>query len=608
MPAKLRLIVRFGISLLRACPFQAVSYVLLTFVGQTLIPLALPVLLARLTNAIQTEEQSGRAVHGITGDYTLWVFLTFAAIPLAIAARWAQTETDNRMEKQVRERLFDKVIRQVPEFFQKYNPGQLANILNQTAVEAQQAFRVLTVDPILQFSSVCLATVLLVDQLRGLSGNHGDLWVWAVVIAMVLFGVLSVAIVQIKGQAPVDAAQRQVQEQRFALAGLTDSAVKSPEEIQAMDAEPLFSRRYALGLTQLMTLKRKQVLIMEYVNSAIGLPTQIMLAILYGLIVYKVVVGGGQIKLGVFVALAGLAPQLMQPFKAFAFLGIVASSSWPAVELVTNLLVGQTRIKELPGAKDIANLEPTLEVRDVNFRYPNSQEEVFKHLTFTVPPGKITSLVAKMGQGKTTFFRLLLRFYDPETGDILFGSYPTTSLKLDCLRSQVVMMSQFPAFFHDSVRDNFRVAKADASDEEIRSVCVRTGLWPILEKAVGANPLDRPFAAGMGLSGGQKRLFALTRCILRDPKILLLDEPTTNMSNDEKYQLIPMMREACAGRTVIVVDHDISWLIGFSDHFIVLDNGRVTQQGTADQLLAQEGLLRELNSHTVSSGNKVVTR
>src|ERR1700674_5169431 len=111
MRAKLRLIVRFCTTLLRACPFHAVSYVLLTFVGQTLIPLALPVLLARLTNAIQVEEQSGRAVHGITGDYTLWVFLTFAAIPLAIASRWAQTETANRMEKQVRERLFDKDIR-----------------------------------------------------------------------------------------------------------------------------------------------------------------------------------------------------------------------------------------------------------------------------------------------------------------------------------------------------------------------------------------------------------------------------------------------------------------------------------------------------------------
>lgn len=627
MSAKIRLIIRFGSSLIRTCPVQVALYVLLSFISQTLIPLALPVLAGGITNAVQQEQQLrqqqkqmekqqlgcvgkcgdlpggaqvGGSTEGIVGNYGWWFVLTFAAIPLAVASRWAQTETDNRMEKQVRERLFAKVIRQVPEFFQAYDPGRLSFILTQTSVEAQQAFRSLTVDPLLQFSSICVATWLIVSQLQHTAGTQGGgMWVWFVVIGMVLFGVLCVVVVQIKGQKPVDIAQRQVQEQRYSLASLTDSAVKSPEEIQGMDAEGLFSQRYSLGLTRLMTLKRHQILIMEYVNSVIGLPTQILLAFLYGYVVYRVIHSGANIELGVFVALAGLAPQLMQPFKAFAFLGIVASSSWPAIEVVTKLLEGQTRIKELPGAEEIDSMEPTLEVRNVDFGYPSSKEKIFKDLTFSVPTGRITSLVAKMGQGKSTFFRLALRFYDPDSGQIIVGSNPTTALKLDCLRRQVVMMSQFPAFFYDSVRDNFRVAKPDANDEEIRALCEKTGLWSILEDRIGPKPLDRPFAAGRGLSGGQNRLFALTRCLLRNPRILFLDEPTTNMDNNEKYQLIPVMREACAGITVIVVDHDISWLISFADHFVVMDGGRIVQQGTAEELLPEEGVLKQLYSHVL---------
>jgi ABC-type transport system involved in cytochrome bd biosynthesis fused ATPase/permease subunit len=144
------------------------------------------------------------------------------------------------------------------------------------------------------------------------------------------------------------------------------------------------------------------------------------------------------------------------------------------------------------------------------------------------------------------------------------------------------------------VRVNFQLAKENASDDEILDICKMTGLLPILERAVGPNPLSREFAGGAKLSGGEKRLFALTRCLLRNPSFLFLDEPTTNMSNDEKYRLIPMMRAACSGRTVIVVDHDIPWLLQFADHFVTLEAGRIVQQGTAKELLSQAGLLREL--------------
>jgi len=156
------------------------------------------------------------------------------------------------------------------------------------------------------------------------------------------------------------------------------------------------------------------------------------------------------------------------------------------------------------------------------------------------------------------------------------------------------MMSQFPAFFHGSVRDNFLIAKADATDAEIQLVCEQTGLWSLLRRVMSEHPLQHPFAAGMYLSGGQQRLFALTRCLLRDPSILFLDEPTTNMSNDEKILLIPIIRKACRDKTVVVVDHDIAWLTQLCDHFVVLDSGKVVQEGTSYDLASTDGIFRQL--------------
>lgn len=159
-----------------------------------------------------------------------------------------------------------------------------------------------------------------------------------------------------------------------------------------------------------------------------------------------------------------------------------------------------------------------------------------------------------------------------------------------------------PAFFYGTVRENFQVAKPEATDDDIRRLCESTELWPILESNLGPNPLDQQFAAGKLLSGGQKKLFALTRCLLLDPTVLLLDEPTVGMGPLEKSPLIETMRKACSGKTVIVVDHDIVWQVRFCDHFLVLDGGKIVQQGTSEELLDRPGLFRELYDEATQRG------
>jgi ABC-type multidrug transport system fused ATPase/permease subunit len=188
-----------------------------------------------------------------------------------------------------------------------------------------------------------------------------------------------------------------------------------------------------------------------------------------------------------------------------------------------------------------------------------------------------------------------MRFYDLAAGEILLGGIPHTRFSLESLRRQIVLMPQSPAFFHDTIRENLLVAQPTAADSEIQELCERTGIWPVLVEAYGGDPLNRQFSSGNLLSGGQKKLFALTRCLLRRPSILFLDEPTTGIDAEDKYGLLQVMRQVCAGKTVMVVDHDIvGWQIPFCDRFTVLDQGKIVQTGTAAELLSAPGLFRDL--------------
>jgi ABC-type multidrug transport system fused ATPase/permease subunit len=628
---KAKLIIGHGFQLLKLAPGTVALYIVLSFVTQTLIPVALlPRLLAQVTNSVslatrsstdtnaagnktgdQTPEMNGapkpavqsRAVeanraetstarHLIVYPYFGWLVLILALIPLNIFFRLSQTDLDNRMEFEMRTKIFANVLRQPPEFFRNYNPGQLSSILTQMTTQAQYAFRTLTIEPAMQLVSLSIATLLIVRELQKMSGPI----VWPTVIAVVLIGFLTVYLVQLKAQDAVSRCQVDLQQQMLEVAGMATSMASAPQDIQVMNAEPLFGAKYSRAVSNMFQMRRNQVSTMEAVNSLLGFPTQLILGCLFGFVVYAVVSGRPGTDPGSIVALSYLVPQLMEPFKTFAALGLTASSTWPAVELITQLSEQTSRINDSPGSRDIDQVTPTLEARNLTFRYEPGLDKIFDNVSFEVPPGKITGLVGRFGSGKTTFFRLALRLYDPQEGQILLGGYTTNQFTLHSLRQQISMMSQNPNFFHDTVRENFRMFKPDVSDEEIRSVAAKTGLWPILVRLFGKDPLKEPFAAGASLSGGQKRLFSLTCSLIRNSTFLFLDEPTTGLSADEIWSLVPLMRQACEGKTVVVVDHILpSFIVPFCDHVLVLDEGRIVASGSPQELLTQRGLFSQLH-------------
>jgi ATP-binding cassette subfamily B protein len=541
------------------------------------------------------EQQSKPAPMAITSAYAVWVVLTLSLLGLSFVLRYLTALFDQRVTLALRRDVFNRVLQQSPQFFHKNPSGRLLIMLTQFSTSAAMALRQLLIDPVLQVISILTVGYALYLKLSGMAAQQGNT-VWGYFSVIALFAFISPWLVSRMGKA-ISRSTTNLQEQFLSMGSFLEGVLNAPEEIQTMRAEPLFDTKHQKLLNSALRARIEQTLIVERLNLLSRSPGDIVLIALLGLAVYLSFVPQSSLDPGTIIAFVYLTPQFMGSVQGISAFSINVSTSWPSILAIDSILESEPGIASAPNAKDFEWIEPTLIARDLVFSYqPGVLRKVLDGVSFEVPPGKITGFVARPGQGKTTFFRLLLRFYEPQRGEIVLGGHPIRDFTLQSLRRHVVLMSQFPAFFLDTLRENFLIAKSGATDDQIEALCRKTGLWSILEENLGNNPLDRQFvpSPGKSLSGGETKLLALTRCLLREPVVLLLDEPTTGMGPKEKFPLIPTMRDACQGETVLVVDHDIFWQTRFCDYFVVLSDGKIVQQGTSKQLLGRAGLFKEL--------------
>src|SRR3954454_13009337 len=526
----------------------------------------------------------------------LWSALALAMLAVRLPMRAVATKLDLALSNKLRSQLFGRLLRQSPEFYHTHETGELNAVVNQFAVEATMTLRQVSLDMILQIVTLGITVGLLIYNfdmkpapvLFGVTVPPA-----AIPLAIVLFAFISPWMTG-KMANRVRDVSRDLQEKMVALNSLVTGAMQSPEEIQAMEAEPMFVSKHDRQLGSLLKSRLKNTVTMEYMGLVSGLPSWIVEVVMLSFAVYSAYTSADPDAAGKVVAIFLLTPQLMTPIQGLSAYILMAGNAWPAIETVNQMMESKARREEKSGTVKVDRIEPTIAAKNVTFSYAPNGRKIFDDISFEIPPGKITGFVARMGQGKTTFFKLALRFYDPQQGQVVLGGRPVGDYASDNLYNHIAMMSQFPAFFYDTLRANMQMAKADATDEEIRAICEKTGVWKILQAGVQGNPLDEEFAAARRLSGGQKKLLALTRCLLRNPSVLFLDEPTVGMDNKEKFSMLEIIKQALEGHTVMVVDHDLRWLLPFCNYFIVLDNGKIAEQGTSEQLLQRGGLFSEL--------------
>ncbi|XP_006659119.1 ABC transporter B family member 19-like [Oryza brachyantha] len=227
-----------------------------------------------------------------------------------------------------------------------------------------------------------------------------------------------------------------------------------------------------------------------------------------------------------------------------------------------------------------------IKLRRVHFAYPSRQDKpILQGFSLCIPAGKVVALVGSSGCGKSTVISLLQRFYDPASGDIFIDGHSIKKLDLESLRRNIASVSQEPSLFSGTIKDNLRIGKMDASDDEISKAARTANVHSFISKLPNEY-LTEVGERGVQLSGGQKQRIAIARAMLKDPPILLLDEATSALDSESEKLVQDALDKAMSGRTVILIAHRMSTVVN-ADTIVVVENGKVAQTGTHQELLGK---------------------
>lgn len=247
---------------------------------------------------------------------------------------------------------------------------------------------------------------------------------------------------------------------------------------------------------------------------------------------------------------------------------------------------------EDPVLLDVSDRLPEIRFDAVRFSYPGREEEVLHGVTFAVPPGSTTAVVGPSGAGKSTILSLVLRFYDVAGGSVTFNGTDIRRYALRALQDQIGVVFQDTYLFYGTIAENIRMARPDASDEEVREAATAANAHDFImafpdgyETIVGER--------GVTLSGGERQRISIARAILKDAPVLLLDEATSSVDAESESLIQSALSELTKQRTTIIVAHRLSTVRG-ADNIIVLNDGMVAEQGTHGELMAADGVYRSL--------------
>jgi ABC-type multidrug transport system fused ATPase/permease subunit len=229
----------------------------------------------------------------------------------------------------------------------------------------------------------------------------------------------------------------------------------------------------------------------------------------------------------------------------------------------------------------------------VHFRYPSRDEmTVLEDVSLSIKPGQEIAIVGPSGAGKSTIASLLLKFYEPDTGRILFDGRDSRDFPVTALRSQMAVVMQDVFLFGGTIRENIAYGKPGAADEEIIEAAVKANAWDFIKSFPGK--LDTVVGErGVQLSGGQRQRISIARAVLKNPKILLLDEATSSLDSESERLVQEALDMLLRGRTSLVIAHRLSTIM-HADHICVLENGRIIEEGDHNSLLEKKGLYHSM--------------
>ena len=263
-----------------------------------------------------------------------------------------------------------------------------------------------------------------------------------------------------------------------------------------------------------------------------------------------------------------------------------------SIERLSEILDNKLYKDEKFGIVSKTDILGNVEFKNITFKYPNEEKEIFKEFNLTIPTGKKVAIVGKSGQGKTTIFNLLLRYFDPDAGVILVDDTPIEDFTEDSLRENIAIIRQEPFIFNKTILENLKIIDPYMSLKKIRNACKLAEIDEYIMSL--PNKYDTMIGeGGINLSGGQKQRLAIARALLKNSKIILFDEATSALDNENQSKIKQAIDNLVKDHTIIVVAHRLSTIID-ADVIYLIDGGKVVASGTHKQLLKKSSIYKNL--------------
>jgi ATP-binding cassette subfamily B protein len=572
-----------------------ITVFLITVVAAAGIGVATPVLAGHVINALSPIKPGAAAT--VIRLALMIAGLSVIDALLSLAQRWYSARIGEGIILDLRTRVYDHVQRMPLQFFTRTQTGALVSRLNNDVMGAQRAFT----STLSGVVSNVIQLVLTAAVMFTLSWQITALSLMLLPVFIIPARRVGKRLAEITRESyNLDAKMNATMTERFGVSGALLVKLFGRPEVEAARFGERAERVRDIGVQQAMYSRTFFV--------AMLLVASLAQALTYGLGGWLAV--AGSVSAGTVVTLALLLTRLYGPLTALSNVRVDVMSALVSFDRVFEVLDLKPGIEEKPDAVTIPAGAGRLEFRDVRFRYPSASEvslasledvatldrkenaPVLHGVSFVVEPGQMVALVGPSGAGKSTTSMLVSRVYDATEGAVLVGGVDVRDATLDSLRDTIGVVTQDSHLFHETIAENLRYARPDATDDE---------MWTALRGAqveglVRALPdgLDTVVGErGYRFSGGEKQRIAIARLLLKQPSIVILDEATAHLDSESEAAVQRALSVALSGRTALVIAHRLS-TVRAADLILVLDDGRIVERGTHTELVAAGGLYSEL--------------
>ncbi|MGW4068911.1 ABC transporter ATP-binding protein [Nocardia grenadensis] len=516
---------------------------------------------------------------------------------LGLAIRWLSARIGEGLILDLRTAVFDHVQRMPIAFFTRTRTGALVSRLNNDVIGAQRAFSDTLSGVVANIVTVALTLVVML-QLS-----------WQItLLALLLLPVFVIParrmgdrLADIQREAAgLNAAMSTQMTERFSAPGAT--------LVKLFGRPAQESAEFALRARRVRDIGVRTAMLQTVFVTALTLVSALAVALVYGL-------GGwyalrGQLDAGAVVALSLLLTRLYSPLTALASARMEIMSALVSFERVFEVLDLKPLIEDAPGARPVPAGPVAVELDEVRFGYPAADkvslasleevatldtrggEEVLHGVSLRAEPGQLIALVGSSGAGKSTIAQLVSRLYDVDSGAVRLGGTDIRELTTESIQETVGLVTQDGHLFHDTIRANLLLAAPEADEEQ---------LWDALERArlrdlIASLPdgLDTVVGErGYRLSGGERQRLTIARLLLKQPRVVVLDEATASLDSTSEAAVQAALTEALQGRTALVIAHRLS-TVRAADQILVVESGHIVERGSHTELLAAGGRYAEL--------------